>query len=103
MVLPVLVICASTPLTQRTASCELANHHTNRVFQFNLSLCLLVNVSPLAPGASVHPPVSRPVCMKSLQILSLTMFEKIPLDQLLAQMMSDEIQQVSDTQLILFA
>jgi len=31
------------------------------------------------------------------------MFEKIPLDQLLAQMMSDEIQQVSDTQLILFA
>jgi hypothetical protein len=33
-----------------------------------------------------------------LQILSLTMFEKIPLDQLLAQTMSDEIQQ-----LILFA
>jgi hypothetical protein len=38
-----------------------------------------------------------------LQILSLTMFEKIPLDQLLAQTMSDEIQQVSDNQLILFA
>ena len=37
-----------------------------------------------------------------LQILSLTMFEKIPLDQLLAQTMSDEIQQVSDNQLILF-
>ena len=55
MVLPVLVSCASTPLTQRTSSCELANHHTNRVFQFNLSLCLLVNVSPLTPGASVHP------------------------------------------------
>ena len=40
---------------------------------------------------------------KILQILSLTMFEKIPLDQLLAQTMSDEIQQVSDNQLILFA
>lgn len=38
-----------------------------------------------------------------LQILSLTMFEKIPLDQLLAQTMSDEIQSVSDNQLILFA
>ena len=38
-----------------------------------------------------------------LQILSLTMFEKIPLDQLLAQTMADEIQRVSDNQLILFA
>jgi hypothetical protein len=38
-----------------------------------------------------------------LQILSLTMFEKIPLDQLLAQTMSGEIQPISDTQLILFA
>jgi hypothetical protein len=38
-----------------------------------------------------------------LQILSLTMFEKIPLDQLLAQTMSDEIQPGSDNQLILFA
>ena len=38
-----------------------------------------------------------------LQILSLTMFERIPLDQLLAQTMSDEIQPVSDNQLILFA
>jgi len=38
-----------------------------------------------------------------LQILSLTMFEKILLDQLLAQTMSDEIQPVSDNQLILFA
>jgi Domain of unknown function (DUF4372)/Transposase DDE domain len=38
-----------------------------------------------------------------LQILSLTMFEKIPLDQLLAQTMSDEIQQIPDNQLILFA
>jgi hypothetical protein len=38
-----------------------------------------------------------------LQILSLTMFEKIPLDQLLAQTMRDEIQPVSDNQLILFA
>jgi len=38
-----------------------------------------------------------------LQILSLTMFEKIPLDQPLAQTMSDEIRPVSDNQLILFA
>jgi len=38
-----------------------------------------------------------------LQILSLTMFEKIPLDQLLAQTMSNEIQPVSANQLILFA
>jgi len=38
-----------------------------------------------------------------LQILSLTMFEKIPLDQLLARTMSDEIQPGSDNQLILFA
>ena len=37
-----------------------------------------------------------------LQILSLTMFEKIPLDQLLAQTMTNEIQRVSDNQLILF-
>ena len=37
-----------------------------------------------------------------LQILSLTMFEKIPLDQLLAQMISDQIQPVYDNQLILF-
>jgi hypothetical protein len=37
-----------------------------------------------------------------LQILSLTMFEKISLDQLLAQTMTDEIQRVSDNQLILF-
>jgi len=38
-----------------------------------------------------------------LQILSLTMFEKIWLDQLLAQTVNDEIQPVSDNQLILFA
>jgi hypothetical protein len=38
-----------------------------------------------------------------LQILSLTMFEKIPLDQLLAQTISDQIQPVTDNQLILFA
>ena len=37
-----------------------------------------------------------------LQILSLTMFEKIPLDQLLAQTISEQIQPVSDNQLILF-
>ncbi|MGA7918839.1 MAG: IS4 family transposase, partial [Candidatus Acidiferrales bacterium] len=37
-----------------------------------------------------------------LQILSLTMFEKIPLDRLLAQMISDQIQPVYDNQLILF-
>jgi Domain of unknown function (DUF4372)/Transposase DDE domain len=37
-----------------------------------------------------------------LQILSLTMFEKIPLDQLLAQTNSDQIQPISDNQLILF-
>ncbi|HEY6764453.1 MAG TPA: IS4 family transposase [Candidatus Sulfotelmatobacter sp.] len=38
-----------------------------------------------------------------LQILSLTMFEKIPLDQLLAQTISEQIQPVSANQLILFA
>ena len=38
-----------------------------------------------------------------LQILSLTMFEKVPLDQLLAQTIGDQIQPVSDNQLILFA
>ena len=38
-----------------------------------------------------------------LQILSLTMFEKIPLDQLLTQTISEQIQPVSDNQLILFA
>jgi hypothetical protein len=38
-----------------------------------------------------------------LQILSLTMFEKIPLDQLLAQTMNDQTQLVPDNQLILFA
>jgi hypothetical protein len=37
-----------------------------------------------------------------LQILSLTMFEKIPLDQLLAQTISEPIQPVSHNQLILF-
>jgi hypothetical protein len=37
-----------------------------------------------------------------LQILSLTMFERIPLDQLLAQTVSDEIQRTSDKQLFLF-
>src|SRR6267154_1181875 len=37
-----------------------------------------------------------------LQILSLTMFEKIPLDQLLAPTISDQIQPLSDNQLILF-
>jgi len=37
-----------------------------------------------------------------LQILSLTMFEKIPLDQLLAQTISEQIQPVSRNQLILF-
>jgi len=36
-----------------------------------------------------------------LQILSLTMFEKIPLDQLLVQTLRDEIQPVSDNQLII--
>lgn len=38
-----------------------------------------------------------------LQILSLTMFEKIPLDQLLAHTISEQIQPVSGNQLILFA
>jgi hypothetical protein len=38
-----------------------------------------------------------------LQILSLTMFEKIPLDQLLAQTISEQIQPVPGNQLILFA
>jgi hypothetical protein len=37
-----------------------------------------------------------------LQILSLTMFERIPLDQLLAQVVTDDIDRISDKQLILF-
>jgi hypothetical protein len=37
-----------------------------------------------------------------LQILSLTMFERMPLDQLLAQAMTDDIEPISDKQLILF-
>jgi hypothetical protein len=37
-----------------------------------------------------------------LQILSLTMFEKIPLDQLLAQTVADQIRRDSDNQLFLF-
>ena len=37
-----------------------------------------------------------------LQILSLTMFERLSLDQLLAQVMTDDIERMSDKQLILF-
>ena len=37
-----------------------------------------------------------------LQILSLTMFERMPLDQLLAQAVTDDIGRGSDKQLILF-
>ena len=37
-----------------------------------------------------------------LQILSLTMFERMPLDQLLAQAVTDDIERISDNQLILF-
>lgn len=37
-----------------------------------------------------------------LQILSLTMFERMPLDQLLAQAVTDDIEPISDKQLILF-
>ena len=37
-----------------------------------------------------------------LQILSLTMFERMPLDQLLAQIVTDDIERISDKQLILF-
>jgi hypothetical protein len=37
-----------------------------------------------------------------LQILSLTMFERTPLDQLLAQAVADDIDRISDKQLILF-
>ncbi len=37
-----------------------------------------------------------------LQILSLTMFERMPLDQLLAQAVTDDIDSISDKQLILF-
>jgi len=37
-----------------------------------------------------------------LQILSLTMFERIPLDQLLAQVVADGTDLISDKQLILF-
>jgi hypothetical protein len=38
-----------------------------------------------------------------LQILSLTMFEKIPLDQLLAQTIRNQVQPIFDNQLILFS
>jgi hypothetical protein len=37
-----------------------------------------------------------------LQILSLTMFERVPLDQLLADVVTDDIQAISDNQLKLF-
>lgn len=37
-----------------------------------------------------------------LQILSLTMFERLPLDQLLAQIVTDDIDLISNKQLILF-
>jgi DDE family transposase len=37
-----------------------------------------------------------------LQIMSLTMFERMPLDQLLAQAVTDDIRCISDKQLILF-
>src|SRR5207237_4851799 len=37
-----------------------------------------------------------------LQILSLTLFERIPLDQLLAKIVADEIQSAAENQLILF-
>ena len=37
-----------------------------------------------------------------LQILSLTMFERMPLDQLLAQVLADDIDHVSTNQLFLF-
>ena len=37
-----------------------------------------------------------------LQILSLTMFERIPLDQLLAQAVIEDIEHLSDKQMILF-
>ena len=37
-----------------------------------------------------------------LQILSLTMFERMPLDQLLAKAATDDIERISDKQLILF-
>jgi hypothetical protein len=37
-----------------------------------------------------------------LQILSLTMFERIPLDQLLNKILTDDIQVISPNQLNLF-
>ncbi len=37
-----------------------------------------------------------------LQILSLTMFERLPVDQLLAQTVTNDIERISDKQLILF-
>jgi IS4 transposase len=37
-----------------------------------------------------------------LQILSLTLFERIPLDQLLAKIVADEIQSTAENQLFLF-
>ena len=39
---------------------------------------------------------------ETLQILSLTMFERMPLDQLLAQTLTDGVEHSSDKQLILF-
>ena len=38
-----------------------------------------------------------------LQILSLTMFERIPLDQLLNKIVAEDLQAFSDNQLNLFA
>ena len=39
---------------------------------------------------------------KILQIWSLTMFERIPLERLHAQVVTDDIEHISDKQLILF-
>jgi hypothetical protein len=51
--------------------------------------------------------VKKRLCLSAslyeiLQILSLTMFERMPLDQLLAQAVAEDIECISDKQLILF-
>ena len=45
---------------------------------------------------------SLPASTRSYRILSLTMFERMPVDQLLAQAVTDDIERISDKQLILF-
>ena len=60
------------------------------------------DVHPIPPLRAADASHAGPLCFELMRFC-LTMFEKIPLDQLLAQTRSDEIQPVSDNQLILFA